>query len=110
MAHGKTQKEVAQPRAKWNTACDAILVETLCGEWDKGFQTSNGNWHTCAWTEVEMKLAGTELRSGGAVKNAKSCQDQWTAVHPCMLTGLGQILTCSHLPVEKGVYHYEKDS
>jgi hypothetical protein len=96
MAHGEVKKEVAQPQAKWNAACDAILVETLCREREMGFQTSNGNWHTCAWTEVKKKLAGTELHSGGAAKNVKSCQDQWTVVCPCMLTG-DRTRTNSHL-------------
>jgi hypothetical protein len=88
-----SQKEPARPRAKWNAVCDATLVEVLCGERDKGFQTSNGNWHACAWAEAEKKLAGTELQSGGVAKNARNCQDRWTAVS---LRSLTPIL--SHLP------------
>lgn len=38
---------------------DVILVEVLCGERDKGFWTSNGNWHP--WAEAEKKLARTDL-------------------------------------------------
>jgi hypothetical protein len=80
MARSKKKLESGRPRAKWNATCDAILVEVLYGERDKGFQTSNGNWHACAWAEAEKKLVGTEVQCGGVVKNAKTCQDRWTAV------------------------------
>lgn len=67
-------------RATWNSACDAILVETLFKQRDNGKATSNGNWHTDAWNAAAIALSGTELHSGGTAKTSGSCQNRWGAV------------------------------
>jgi len=74
------KRHAGKPRARWNSACDAILLEVLIHEKGQGFQASNGNWHPDVWTAVEKKLAGTELNSGGIVKTASSCQGRWDAL------------------------------
>lgn len=67
-------------RAVWNSTCDAILVDVLLRQRADGMQTSNGNWHSTAWTVAQDTLAGTELHSGGVVKVSTSCQNRWAAV------------------------------
>ncbi|KAF8871548.1 Myb/SANT-like DNA-binding domain-containing protein [Infundibulicybe gibba] len=67
-------------RAVWTSTCDAILLECLQKQKENGRMTDNSSWHRQAWTEAEKALSGTELKTGGAKKVAKSCQDRWTAL------------------------------
>ncbi|PPR06309.1 hypothetical protein CVT24_001089 [Panaeolus cyanescens] len=64
-------------RATWNEDCDNILIEVLEKEKENGRMTSNGSFHSCAWKEAEIKLAGSEISSGGLKKNADSCKNRW---------------------------------
>jgi hypothetical protein len=68
------------PRAVWNTDCDSILLDVLIKQRESGLQTSNGNFHTSAWTEAEKTLAKTEMHTGGAPKSVSGCQNRWAAV------------------------------
>jgi hypothetical protein len=43
-------------------------------------QTSNGNFHTSAWTEAEKALAKSEMHTVGAPKSVLCCQNHWAAV------------------------------
>ena len=63
----------AKPRARWNTACDSILLDTLAGVKAQGQQADNAGWHTDAYTLCAEKLKGTEAKSGGPPKTAKMC-------------------------------------
>jgi hypothetical protein len=67
-------------RAKWTSATDSILIDTLKAEKATGNQTDNASWHADAWTAAEKALDGTELVSGGAKKTAKMCQTRWGGV------------------------------
>ncbi|KAF8240045.1 hypothetical protein L208DRAFT_892280 [Tricholoma matsutake] len=68
------------PRAVWNMDCDSILLDVLIKQWESGLQTSNGNFHTSAWTEAEKALAKTEMHTGGAPKSVSCCQNCWAAL------------------------------
>ncbi|KAG6826692.1 hypothetical protein H0H87_006689 [Tephrocybe sp. NHM501043] len=71
---------MARPRTVWNNDCDHILVECLFKVKSLGKQTSNGNFHTSAWTSAEALLVGTEAHSGGTKKTASSCQTCWNTL------------------------------
>ena len=68
------------PRAIWNADCDSILLDVLIKQQESGLQTSNGNFHTTAWTEAEKALSKTEMVTGGAPKTVSCCQNRWSAV------------------------------
>ena len=76
-AHGTTP---ARQRASWNSACDAILLESLGREQADSRMTSNGSFHDDAWKAAEKALAGTEVHSGGVKKSADSCKYRNTLV------------------------------
>ena len=77
---GKGNKQPGIKRAKWNSSCDAMLLECLEKEKANGHMTSNSSWHNNAWTTAEKSLAGTELHYGGGPKTANSCSYRWTSV------------------------------
>jgi hypothetical protein len=58
----------AKPRARWNTACDSILLDTLAGFEAQGRQANNAGWHADAYTLCAEKLEGTEKKSRGLAK------------------------------------------
>ncbi|KAF5367349.1 hypothetical protein D9615_010294 [Tricholomella constricta] len=64
-------------RAKWNSACDAILIGSLLDQRANGKQTGNGGFHVSAWTAAKLLLAGTEAHSKGSEKTAQSCQNRY---------------------------------
>ncbi|KIL54101.1 hypothetical protein M378DRAFT_63866, partial [Amanita muscaria Koide BX008] len=66
--------------AVWNSDCDLILLDVLIKQRESGLQTSNGNFHTSAWTEAEKALAKTEMLTGGAPKTVSGCQNRWATL------------------------------
>ncbi|KAJ7145419.1 hypothetical protein C8R43DRAFT_953475 [Mycena crocata] len=75
-------KPAKAPRAVWNTATVAILIDTLLAQKAEGNQTDNAAWKADAWTACAEALAGTESGpngSGGPPKTAKMCSTRWVA-------------------------------
>jgi hypothetical protein len=70
----------AKARARWNAACDSILLDTLAGVKARGRQADNAGWHTDAYTLCAEQLKGAEKKSGGPPKTARMCLTRWTAV------------------------------
>ncbi|KAJ7760868.1 hypothetical protein DFH07DRAFT_957399 [Mycena maculata] len=64
-------------RSRWNTDCDAILIAQFIAEKAAGNQTDNAGWHQAAFTACAKALAGSEKKSGGAVKTADACMTRW---------------------------------
>ncbi|KAF8065310.1 hypothetical protein FPV67DRAFT_1671582 [Lyophyllum atratum] len=67
-------------RCRWNAECDSTLLVELKAQKANGMQTDNAGWKGDVWTACAVKLAGTEKRSGGAVKTAKACLTRWTTL------------------------------
>lgn len=64
-------------RAVFSADDNRTMVETLMEQKDEGHATDNGGWREPAINAVVNALKGSELKSGGAAKIAKSVRDHW---------------------------------
>lgn len=75
----KPEKSLA---VKWSQSDEAILLDTLADVKRDGKHWGDNNPKTEAWTKCEEKLKGSEKRSGGMPKTAKTIRNRWNRVSP----------------------------
>jgi hypothetical protein len=80
-AQSSTPQTLGKPKkASWKLAADdETLVECLKQQQAAGNQSDTG-FKPVAWTACVIALRGSEKRSGGGPKTAKSCKDHFGAV------------------------------
>jgi hypothetical protein len=76
----KDSSKPAEPRATWIDREDAVMLQTMTDEKEKG-NSSGAGWKPTVWTAVALALASDKtLNVKGPVKTAKKCQDHWGVV------------------------------
>jgi hypothetical protein len=65
---------------RWSQSDEALMLDTLTDMKREGKHWGDNNPRPEAWTKCEGVLKGSEKRSGGGPKTAKSIKSRWNRV------------------------------